>query len=38
LNCRQPIAILSGLVGSTAIEHSLAASPMMLLPLASTLT
>ena len=33
LNCRQPIVILLPSVGSTAIEHSLAASPMMLFPL-----
>jgi len=37
-NCRQPIAIRSGALESTAIEGSLAASPTMLLPSDETLT
>lgn len=37
-NCRQPIAIRLGSLGSTAIEGSLAASWRMLAPAASTLT
>ena len=37
-NWRQPIAMRFGAVGSTAIDGSLAASPGMFLPLASTLT
>ena len=37
-NCRQPMTILLGSVGSIAIEGSLAASPRMLLPNSSTLT
>jgi hypothetical protein len=37
-NWRQPIAMRVESVGSTAIEGSLAASPMMLLPRPSTLT
>ena len=38
LNCLQPIAILFGLLRSTAIEGSLAASPTMFCPFASTFT
>src|SRR5947208_17014074 len=36
LNCLHPIAILLVFVGSTEIEHSLAASPTMLFPFASS--
>src|SRR4030095_191879 len=36
-NCRQPIVILLPSVGSTAIAGSFAASPSILLPVASTL-
>src|ERR1043166_1376100 len=37
-NWRQPIAILLRSIGSTVIDGSLAASPRMFMPLASTLT
>ena len=38
LNCRQPMTILLWFVGSTAIEHSLAASPVMFCPCPLTFT
>jgi hypothetical protein len=38
LNCRQPMLILFGLLRSTQMDGSFAASPTLLLPLASTLT
>ena len=38
LNCLQPIAILLRSVGSTAMDGSFAASPMILWPFASTFT